>query len=114
MTTIKGLFASDITRTIEEVTKVDQSDAEVIKAEIEEYVATQSIQDNLNAFLDLYASTPNKPHEGIAAGSPAFSAPASPALRNCWGLPSRTVTLLASARPGASATSSPTGASRPT
>jgi predicted RNase H-like nuclease len=72
MTTIKGLFASDITRTIEEVTKVDQSDAEVIKAEIEEYVATQSIQDNLNAFLDLYASTPNKPHEGIAAWVSGF------------------------------------------
>ncbi|MCX5985921.1 MAG: BREX system P-loop protein BrxC [Chloroflexi bacterium] len=72
MTTIKELFASDINRAIEEVTKVDQSDAEVIKAEIEEYVATKSIQDHLNGFLDHYASTPNRPHEGIAVWVSGF------------------------------------------
>ena len=41
---IASLFANDITRRIEEVIKVDQTDAEVIAAELDEYVVTGAIK----------------------------------------------------------------------
>ena len=40
---IKSLFANDITRSIEEVIKVDQKDEEIIRLEIDEYVMTDAI-----------------------------------------------------------------------
>ncbi len=65
-TTIATLFAHDFSRQIEEVIKVDQTDEEVLKAELAEYVTTDSIRRNLRDIVDRYAETPNKPHEGIA------------------------------------------------
>ncbi len=65
-TTIRELFASKIDRPIEEVIKVDQTDEDVIKFEIDEYVVTDAIAKHYERILDLYAETPNKPHEGIA------------------------------------------------
>jgi hypothetical protein len=65
-TSIATLFAHDISRQIEEVIKVDQTDEEVLKAEFAEYVTTDSISRSLGEIVNRYAETPNKPHEGIA------------------------------------------------
>ena len=63
---IKGLFANDITRRIEEVIKVDQTSEDVIRDEIDEYVVTDAIRSHYTHIYDAYSETPNKPHEGIA------------------------------------------------
>jgi hypothetical protein len=63
---IKTLFANDIHRRIEEVIKVDQTDEEVIRDEISEYVVTDAIRNHYTHVLENYRETPNKPHEGIA------------------------------------------------
>lgn len=65
-TSIKTLFANDIHRRIEEVIKVDQTDEEIIRDEINEYVVTDAICAHYISILDAYRETPNKPHEGIA------------------------------------------------
>lgn len=62
---IKDLFAGDIYRRIEEVIKVDQTDEQVIREEIGEYIVTNTIRDHFREILDQYNETPNKPHEGI-------------------------------------------------
>lgn len=62
---IQKLFANDISRRIEEVIKVDQADEAIIKEEMAEYVVTDSIRDYFNEVFELYAETPQKPHEGI-------------------------------------------------
>lgn len=63
---IKSLFASDIYRRIEEVIKVDQTDEEIIRDEIKEYIVTDAIRSHYTDIFDAYRQTPNKPHEGIA------------------------------------------------
>jgi hypothetical protein len=65
-TPIRSLFANDIHRRIEEVIKVDQTDEEIIRDEINEYVVTNAIRSHYAGILDAYQGTPNKPHEGIA------------------------------------------------
>jgi hypothetical protein len=65
-TPIKTLFANDIHRRIEEVIKVDQTDEEIIRDEINEYVVTDAIRAHYTQVLEAYRETPNKPHEGIA------------------------------------------------
>lgn len=65
-TPIKTLFANDIHRRIEEVIKVDQTDEEIIRDEINEYVVTDAIRSHFTGILEAYRETPNKPHEGIA------------------------------------------------
>jgi hypothetical protein len=65
-TPIKTLFANDIHRRIEEVIKVDQTDEEIIRDEINEYVVTDAIRTHFTGIFDAYRDTPNKPHEGIA------------------------------------------------
>jgi hypothetical protein len=62
---IRELFASDISRRIEEVIKVDQDDEVIVRQELAEYVVTDSIRTNLVEILERYHETPNKPHEGI-------------------------------------------------
>lgn len=69
---IKALFAGDIYRRIEEVIKVDQSDAEIIRDEIGEYVVTDAISKLYVDVLERYAETPNKPHEGVAVWVSGF------------------------------------------
>ena len=71
-TTIKDLFASDISRRIEEVIKVDQADENVVREEIAEYVVTNSIRGHFTDVLERYWETPNKPHEGIAVWVSGF------------------------------------------
>ncbi len=63
---IKTLFASDIHRRIEEVIKVDQTDEEILREEIDEYVVTESIRSHYTRIFEAYGATPNRPHEGIA------------------------------------------------
>ena len=65
-TTIKDLFANDISRRIEEVIKVDQADEQIIRDELAEYVVTDSIRGHLTEVLESYWETPRKPHEGVA------------------------------------------------
>ena len=69
---IKTLFVHDIGRRIEEVIKVDQTDEDVIRAEIDEYVVTDSIRRYYTEILEAYSETPNKPHEGIAVWVSGF------------------------------------------
>jgi len=63
---IKTLFASDIRRRIEEVIKVDQTDEDILREEIDEYVVTDSIRSHYTRIFEAYGETPNRPHEGIA------------------------------------------------
>jgi hypothetical protein len=69
---IRGLFASDIDRRIEEVIKVDQTDEAILVEEINEYVATAPIRAHYRSVLEAYAETPNKPHEGIGVWVSGF------------------------------------------
>ena len=59
------MFDRDVSRRIEEVIKVDQTDNAVVKEEIEEYVATAQIRRYYLDVLERFGETPNKPHEGI-------------------------------------------------
>src|SRR6516162_2429359 len=63
---IQSLFANDIHRRIEEVIKVDQTDDDILRDEINEYVVTDAIRSHYTHIFDAYRETPNKPHEGIA------------------------------------------------
>jgi Family of unknown function (DUF6079) len=63
---IKSLFDKKVDRPIEEVIKVDQTDEEVIRDEIDEYVVTHAIARYYSEIFERYSETPNKPHEGIA------------------------------------------------
>ena len=62
---IKSLFASDITRRIEEVIKVDQTRDDILRDEMDEYVVTDAIRAHYTEIFNSYRDTPNKPHEGI-------------------------------------------------
>jgi len=63
---IKSLFDKKVDRPIEEVIKVDQTDEEIIRDEIDEYVVTHAISRYYSEIFERYSETPNKPHEGIA------------------------------------------------
>jgi hypothetical protein len=69
---IRDLFATDIERNIEEVIKVDQTDEQLVREELAEYVATNSIRAHFRRILERYAETPNKPHEGIGVWVSGF------------------------------------------
>jgi hypothetical protein len=63
---IRSLFANDIHRRIEEVIKVDQTNDDILRDEIDEYVVTDTIRSHYINIYDAFRETPNKPHEGIA------------------------------------------------
>src|SRR5512146_3142903 len=63
---IKTLFANDIHRRIEEVIKVDQTDEEIIRDEINEYVVTDAIRTHYTGIFDAYREAPNKPTDGVS------------------------------------------------
>ena len=69
---VKDLFANKIDRHIEEVIKVDQTDEELVRDEIREYVVTDSICKHYRGILDRYWETPKKPHEGIGVWVSGF------------------------------------------
>ncbi len=72
MPIIKELLAREVDRTIEEVIKVDQDDAAIIRNEIEEYVITDSILDHYLRILERFDQTPANPHEGIGVWVSGF------------------------------------------
>jgi uncharacterized protein DUF6079 len=72
VTQIRSLFASNIDRRIEEVIKVDQTDEELLREEISEYVTTDAIRDHYRSVLEAYAEIPNKPGEGIGVWVSGF------------------------------------------
>lgn len=65
-TPIKTLFANDIHRRIEEVIKVDQTDEEIIRDEISEYVITDAIRTHYTGIFEAYGEAPNKPTDGVS------------------------------------------------
>lgn len=69
---VHELFARTASRRIEEVIKVDQADEEILREEIDEYVATAAIQRSFREIFDTYRDTPNHPHEGIAVWISGF------------------------------------------
>jgi len=71
-TIIHDLFAHQIDRRIEEVIKVDQTDEQIIRDELTEYVVTDSIRDRVTDILECYWETPKKPHEGIGVWVSGF------------------------------------------
>ncbi|MFP4474005.1 MAG: BREX system P-loop protein BrxC [Desulfatibacillaceae bacterium] len=70
--TIRDLFASQIDRQIQEVIKVDQTDEELVRNELREYVVTDSIRKHYRQILELFRETPNKPHDGIGVWVSGF------------------------------------------
>ena len=72
MTKIGSLFATDVTRHIEEVIKVDDPDEDEIVGEINEYIVTDSIKRQFLEVLERYQETPQKPHEGAAVWISGF------------------------------------------
>jgi hypothetical protein len=75
---IASLFANDITRQIEEFIKVDQASADIIAAEIDEYVVTEAIKKHFLRVLERYQETPQKPHEVRHSSSSPLSIIARP------------------------------------
>jgi hypothetical protein len=69
---IKSLFDKKIDRRIEEVIKVDQTDEDILRDEIDEYVVTDAIGRHYVDIYERYSETPNKPHEGIAVWVSGF------------------------------------------
>ncbi len=72
LTRIRDLFQGDIGRRIEEIVKVDQTNEDDVLAELSEYVVTPSLVEGYREVLELYAETPNKPHEGIGVWVSGF------------------------------------------
>ncbi len=70
--TIRDLFANDVARPIEEVIKVDQTDEDVIKFEIDEYVVTDAIASHYATILDVFHEVPNKPRDGVGVWVSGF------------------------------------------
>lgn len=63
---IQQLFSNDIHRRIEEVIKVDQTDEEIIRDEIDEYVVTDAIRAHYTRIFEAYREAPNKPTDAVA------------------------------------------------
>lgn len=72
MPLVSSIFAQDVSRHIEEVIKVDQTDEQIISEEINEYIFTDAIRASFIRILDRYMETPNKPHEGIGVWVSGF------------------------------------------
>ncbi len=65
-TAIRELFSGRIDRKIEEVIKVDQDDVAIVRQEIDEYILTESIEQNMLRVLEGYRQSVNQPSEAIA------------------------------------------------
>ena len=61
---IKSLFANDIHRRIEEVIKVDQTNDDILRDEINEYVVTDAIRSHYTNIFDAYRETPKQAARG--------------------------------------------------
>src|SRR5947209_8722893 len=65
MKTIAEVLSRDLTRRIEEVIQVDQAEDQAVFAEIDEYIATDSIRDLYARLLKAIAEAPSDPNEAI-------------------------------------------------
>ncbi|NLY01510.1 MAG: BREX system P-loop protein BrxC [Rhodopirellula sp.] len=72
MQTIGELLTRDLSRKIEEIIQVDQSDEHSVHAEITEYVATDSIRDQYATLLKAVAEAPAEPHESVGVWVSGF------------------------------------------
>jgi hypothetical protein len=69
---IRHLFRADISRPIEEVIKVDQVAEEILRDEIDEYVATDTIKKRFRDIFEAYRDTLGRPHERIGVWISGF------------------------------------------
>jgi hypothetical protein len=65
MNTIREILARDLTKQIEEVIQVNQTDEHSVYSEIEEYVATDRIKDHYRELFGAMAEAPAEPTEGV-------------------------------------------------
>ncbi len=72
MKTIGELLNRDLSRKIEEIIQVDQTDQESVHAEITEYVGTDSIRDQYFHLLKAVAEAPTDPHESVGVWVSGF------------------------------------------
>ena len=69
---IKDILSRPLDKKIEEIIKVDQTDEESVYADIDEYVATQSIKESYKRLLKAIAEAPSDPDEGIGVWISGF------------------------------------------
>src|SRR5713101_8552219 len=72
MKMIGDLLTRDLSRKIEEIIQVDQSDEQSVHNEITEYVATDSIREQYHQLFRAIADAPSEPHEGIGVWVSGF------------------------------------------
>ena len=72
MQTIGDLLARDLSRKIEEIIQVDQSDEDSVYSEITEYVATDSIRDHYATLLRAVADAPTELPESVGVWVSGF------------------------------------------
>jgi polyhydroxyalkanoate synthesis regulator phasin len=72
METIANLLSRDLSRKIEEIIQVDQTDEQSVYSEITEYIATDSIRDQYAALLKAVAEAPSDPHESVGIWISSF------------------------------------------
>jgi len=69
---IKEIFKKEIDRKIEGVIKADVLDDEAVFNEVDEYVVTKELNEKLDNFFDVYASTIGKPSQSIGVWISGF------------------------------------------
>jgi len=72
MKTIASILSRDLSRKIEEIIQVDQTDEQSVYSEITEYIATESIRDQYSALLKAIAEAPSEPHESVGVWISGF------------------------------------------
>lgn len=72
MNTIGDLLTRDLSRKIEEIIQVDQTDEQSVHDEITEYVATDSIREQYHHILKAVADAPSDPHESVGVWVSGF------------------------------------------
>jgi hypothetical protein len=65
MKTIGDVLSRDLTKQIEEVIQVNQTDEDSVYSEIDEYVATDRIKEHYRELLRAMADAPSDPTEGV-------------------------------------------------
>ncbi|MFH1821822.1 MAG: BREX system P-loop protein BrxC, partial [Methanobacteriota archaeon] len=72
METIGGVLSRDLSRKIEEIIQVDQTDQQSVYSEITEYIATDSIRDQYAALLKAIADAPSELQESVGVWISGF------------------------------------------
>ena len=82
---IRQLFRGNIERRIETVIHVDLSDDEIVAHEIEEYVVTENIRDQLEELADVYGDTARNPSESTNIWVSGFFGSGKSSFAKAWG-----------------------------